>query len=293
MQKILVIGGTRYLGLDFLSLLKDSKNELFVASRKKIPTGNFIYIDRKNQKNLNKLFLQNNFDVVIDFICYSGSDSKKLYNSIILQKKIPKLILISTVYVYGTPLNINFDYCFNENNFRANLYPGSLLDRPLVTYAQGKRDMESFFMKRYEKEKLAILRFPIILGANDYTLRTHFYYNLIKNKTKINPANINSKQNYIFSIEAAKSIINFLDKENFGTFNVALDPISEKDMVKLYCEFFNYDIDKLIDLNKEVENTPFSSKFDFIIDTTKYFSIFPFDTKFKEGLNKEMIKIDS
>lgn len=291
MLKVLVIGGTRYLGLDFLNLINQRNFELFVASRKEIAAENFICIDRKNQSDLDELFLNNDFDVVIDFICYSGSDSEKLYNSIILQKKRPKLILISTVYVYGTPLDIELDSYFDENSFNANLHSESLLDRPLVSYSEGKRDMESFFAKKYEKEKLVILRFPIILGANDYTLRTQFYWNLIKNKTKINPNKINNKANYIFTIEAAQSIFNFVNNDDFGTYNVAFESISEKDLIGLYCKYFNSNINDLVDLNIEVENTPFTSNFNFITDSKKYISTYPFEINFEEAFNREMVKL--
>ena len=63
MKNILVLGGTRYLGLEFIDILNEKNIKLFVASRKKIPTQNFIYIDRKNQDDLVNLFLAD-FDLI-------------------------------------------------------------------------------------------------------------------------------------------------------------------------------------------------------------------------------------
>jgi hypothetical protein len=72
--------------------------------------------------------------------------------------------------------------------------------------------MESYSVDNYYNDKLVILRFPIILGANDYTQRTSFYSSLIKEEKSINPRNVHSKSNYIFSSEAAHAILNFVNE---------------------------------------------------------------------------------
>ena len=100
MKNILILGGTRFLGLELIDLLKNEDINLFIASRKEIKVDNFIKIDRKNQNDLNNLFSKYDFEFVIDFINYSGLDSIKLLKSLKLQKTPPKLILISTVYIY-------------------------------------------------------------------------------------------------------------------------------------------------------------------------------------------------
>jgi nucleoside-diphosphate-sugar epimerase len=291
MKKLLVIGGTRYLGLEFIKLLDESKIQLYVASRKRIDVKRFIKIDRKNQKDMNDLFLENQFDVVIDFINYSSSDSEILLNSLMYQKNAPRLILISTVYTYSMPLELKFDAVFDEASFNPIDFKKPITDRPEVTYSEGKRNMESYCIQNYSNEKLVILRFPIILGANDYTKRTHFYINTIKDKLKINPENIYSRNSYIFSFEAANSIVNFLDNKNFGTYNISFNSISEIDLIKLFCSFYNLNIDSLIDYKTKTTITPFTSNFDFIVDNNRYNSLFPINIKFEEALFRELAKI--
>ena len=292
MKNVLVIGGTKYLGLEFIKILDESKTNFFVASRKKIEVDNFIKIDRKNQNELDKLFIDNQFDVVIDFINYSGLDSKILLNSIRKQNKPPKLILISTVYTYALPTEIDCDSLFKEDSFDPLKYKNSILDRPDVTYSEGKRDMESYCIKNYRNDKLVILRFPIILGANDYTNRTQFYINKIKNRSQINPININNKSCYVFTNEAANSIVNFVNNEKHGIFNVSYKAISELNLIKLYCNYFNFKIESLINFSVESSDTPFSSNYDFIVDNNKYQNIFPLKNTFENALNRELSKIN-
>ena len=291
MKNILVIGGTKYLGLEFIKILDKSKINFFVASRKKIEVDNFIKIDRKSQNELDKLFIDNQFDIVIDFINYSGLDSKILLNSISKQIKPPKLILISTVYTYALPTEIDCDSLFKEVSFNPLKYKNSILDRPDVTYSEGKRDMESYCIKNYRNDKLVILRFPIILAANDYTNRTQFYINKIKNRSQINPININNKSCYIFANEAANSIVNFVNNEKHGIFNVSYKAISEFNLIKLYCNYFNFKIESLINFSIESSDTPFSSNYDFIVDNNKYHNIFPLKNTFENALNRELSKI--
>ena len=72
------------------------------------------------------------------------------------------------------PTDIDCDSLFKEVSFNPLKHDNSILDRPDVTYSEGKRDMESYCIKNYKMINLVILRFPIILGANDYTNRTNF-----------------------------------------------------------------------------------------------------------------------
>jgi nucleoside-diphosphate-sugar epimerase len=196
------------------------------------------------------------------------------------------------VYTYGNPLGIKSNLFFNELSFQANYHLNSFIDRPSVSYIDGKKDMECFFNRKVQKEKLVILRFPIILGANDYTLRTNFYYNLIKEGLSINPNKIKSKSSYIFTKEAAKSIFNFVKNDDYGTYNVAFDSISEEELIGIYCSYFNKTKDYILRDNLESINTPFTSNYDFNIVSEKYLSKYPFEVEFRDCLFRELSKID-
>jgi len=291
MKKILILGGTRFLGIEFINLIQKEDIDLYVASRREVDVKNFLFIDRKNKNSLDRLFSEHNFDIIIDFICYSGLDSKVLIDVLASRQKFPKLIVISSTYTYSEPQNLSLDSVFKENNFLAENYEASLIDRPDVTYSNGKRAMESYFTKNYSSSKLIILRFPIILGIEDYTLRTQYYFNKIKFKEKINPENINNSTNYIFSFEAAIAILNFIKHDHCGTYNVALEPVSEKELIELYCSHFNLNSEELLDQKINSIRTPFSTNFNFLIDSSKYSDIFPFSLSFKDCLKRELSKM--
>ena len=245
---------------------------------------NFFEIDRKCQSDLDELFKKKQFDVVVDFINYSNLDSKLLLKSINRQKKVPKLILISTTYTYGLPTNIKKDSIYSEIDFNPFDFKKDINDRVQVSYSEGKRNMESYCTQNYINDKLVILRFPILLGANDYTEK-------ISKSVKINPINIDKESSYIFTIEAANSIFNFLNNDHHGIYNVTSGNISEKKLIKLYCNYFNIKFDRLVDPNLDYCVTPFTSNFDFKIDNSKYLSLFPLNFDFEHCLKRELQKI--
>lgn len=292
MKKILILGGTKYVGLELISLLDKKKVEFYIASRKKIDHKNYISIDRKNSSNLNELFNSYDFDLIIDFICYSSLDSKKLLDALKINKRNPKIIFISSVYVYSDPLKIKCDSIFNETNFKAKNYAYSLTDTPKISYIEGKKEMESYISKNYDKDKTVVLRFPIILGFNDYTKRTHFYFNKIKNNLKFNPEKIKNISNYIFPTEASLSIYNFIKENKTGTYNIASEETSEYDLILTYCKFFKMNIYDFLDNNLKQSRSPFFVKYNFKIDSSKYNLMFTEEIKFKNNLLRELSKIN-
>ena len=180
MKNVLLLGGTRYLGLELIKFFDINHYDLYVASRKKINVNNFIKIDRKSKEDLHRLFQNYKFDIIVDFINYSNSDSKILIDCLQKHDLCPKLILISSTYVYGLPLELKIDSSFSEKNFPLLSHTTEIRNRDEISYSEGKKDMENYCLKYYDNSKLVIIRFPIILGSCDYTKRTHFYIDKIK-----------------------------------------------------------------------------------------------------------------
>ena len=70
-MNIVIIGGTKYVGLSLLSYLKN--DNVYILSRKKIKTKEnqkSIIIDRKNEEELSNCIKDINPDVIIDMICF-------------------------------------------------------------------------------------------------------------------------------------------------------------------------------------------------------------------------------
>ena len=289
--KVLILGGTKFLGLDYFKLLKNDPGiEVHIASRSFIDTNNFYRIDRKNQLDLVGILSANNFDIIVDFICYSMPDSKKLLNAILATNSAPYLITISSTYVYGNPLKLTDDKKYKEIDFDPAAYSYSQDDRPIIDYYEGKKSMESFLYKNYSN--FVSVRFPIILGSNDYTGRTSYFSEIIKTGKSIHFENPYGRSNFIFSMEAAK-ILYFLTREKIlGAINGCLnDNLNQLEILDLFCKYYNVPLSNILDGDGDEIRSPFYYSRDFLIDNSLQNSLISLNINFESALRRELEKI--
>lgn len=293
MKNILLLGGTRFVGKNVLRLLQEQSDyKIFVASRREISAENFIKFDRKNLEDLIKIFSTYDFDVVVDFINFSASDTEKLLSALNKCEKKPHLVSISTIYAYSSPENLEESRVYYEKDFD----PLSMeLDFEMTSgwdYTKGKQSMEAYLKRYYASTKSTVLRFPIILGEDDYTGRTYFYTELINKNKQIGLSGKGKRSNYIFSLEAAQAIFFFIKTLQGGTFNVALnDSLNEREILELYCDFYGKNIEEVWNKSLELTKSPFFYKNDFLVDTSKFEILYKFTISFKEALFRELKKM--
>lgn len=288
---ILILGGTRYVGHRLCKLLeaKDG-NRIFVASRRWSDSKNSIVLERKNEKDLEEVFLSHHFDVVIDFINFSALDSHKLISAIKNSGQKPHLISISTSYVYADPEKLRRDKIYIEEDFIAEDHTYNLKDN--LGYTEGKRAMEGYLAKNYSHNKSTVVRFPIILGADDYTGRTSFFKDFILKNKKICFQKDGMKSNYVFSEEAAKALLFFVSTCSAGTFNVVMEPaLDEREIFRAYCEFYGKEMGDYINRQGSCVISPFYYRKDFQVNGSKFHDRFKFDCSFHEALGRELDKM--
>lgn len=294
MKKLLILGGTRFVGKKLLFKIGKSQDELkvFVASRRRIDTDNFFYIDRKNPQDLKEIFFKHRFDIVLDFINFSSTDSENLISVIKNSGQNPHLIVISSIYVYTRPEDLVKDSCFSEEDFDPKNYVSDSKDLIKPDYTEGKRTAEAYLSQNYPQNKLTIIRFPVILGHDDYTKRTFFFEEIITKNGKLQLSERGGKANYLFSEEAADAILYFIRNCITGIYNVVMQPaLNEHEIFLLYCLFHGNNPNKYLDDNVDMVYSPFFYKNNFITDGSKFEKLFSFETKFKEAFFRELEKI--
>lgn len=266
MSKVLILGGTKYFGKKTVTLLLGEGHEIMVASRRQLPEVGYILLDRKDTNSLDNA-LKWDCDFIIDFINYSGPDSEKLLDALQRKKtKIP-LIHISTTYVYGNPSELGGKNVFKEEDFNANLFKPIDRDFPDISYIEGKQSAEHKLAISGMLE-LCILRFPIIVGSDDTTKRTQYFRKLQDSNRFFEPYSKGGRISLISVSSAASVIKGMIARFTPGTYNVA-NP-----------SFLNQiEIGNLLGNSKNVEyqcsseNSPFYSKNDMLIDTSKIVSL--------------------
>lgn len=231
MKNILVLGGTRFFGRKLVEDLLTEGHHVAIITRGQSgnPFGErveHIQADRFQTEELAKAVEGRTFDIVYDNICYSPDEAKAFCD--IFNGKIGKLVFTSTLATYdanGIP--------HSEEDFDPYTYDIQLGDRFAFTYGEGKRQAEAVFFK-YAKFPVVAVRFPIVMGEDDYTKRLHFHVEHILQEIPMGFVNLDAEMGFILASEAA-AFLYFAGMQTIeGPYNAtAHGTISLKDFLQL------------------------------------------------------------
>ncbi len=271
-----------------MNTLEEDQFEIHIASRSDPGRRPYYSFDRKNQHDVLQVIGSHQFDVIVDFISFSLPDAQKLIQAISHRPGYkPYLITVSSTYVYGNPSELQAGGEYNELSFDPQTYHFSAGDRPEIDYFVGKRSMEAYIVNHYEN--YALIRFPVILGADDYTGRTNFFIDIIKNNRLISFDREYGVSNFIFSREAVQ-FMHYLVKDRVkGIFNCCFpEQLDQFDILSLYCQILKKPVDSMLEDRANIVRSPFYYKKDFVINNEKQMQLMKFNTTFAEALKRDL-----
>ncbi|WP_106768072.1 NAD-dependent epimerase/dehydratase family protein [Paenibacillus faecalis] len=172
MKKVLVLGGTRFFGKRLVANLIDSGAEVTLLTRgnNKDDFGDNVkrlVADRKDPESLSRAIGNAEFDVVYDNICYTPEEAD--HAAQLFAGRIDHYVLTSTLSVYDFA-----DHPLKEEDFDPYLYQAVPSESGEYNYKEGKRQAEAVLFSRHDLNVTAV-RFPIVLGIDDYTKRLLFH----------------------------------------------------------------------------------------------------------------------
>ncbi|MET1015124.1 MAG: NAD-dependent epimerase/dehydratase family protein [Paenisporosarcina sp.] len=222
-MKILVIGGTSFIGRHLVEESIKKGHEVVLFNRGKTNPGVFegvrhIQGDRRKDAHL----LENEkWDAVLDTCGYTPNDLSPILDSVMNHAKT--YMFISTISVYdnyekGRPNedSSTFTHKIETDEVTGETYgPLKVMCEDLVNQAFGN--------------KALIIRPCIVVGPNDPTDRFTYY---VKKVTELGPIALpggpESKRmvQWIDVRDMAKWIVNMVEEGKTGTYNAASDPIT-------------------------------------------------------------------
>lgn len=216
MKNILVLGGTRFFGIPMVDELLNKGHSVTIATRGNNPVAfhehiSHIKFDRNNPESLKKAFRGRYYDVIVDKIAYCSNDIKYLFESGVTCEKY---ILMSSAAVYE-----NKYMSTREEDFDASNSEFEWCNRPDYDYSTVKRYAECALFQRYPQINSVAVRYPVVLGKNDYTGRLKFYVQHILSETPFYTDNLSCQMSYINEDEAGRFIAFLCDSEFTGTVN--------------------------------------------------------------------------
>ncbi|MED1201742.1 NAD-dependent epimerase/dehydratase family protein [Heyndrickxia acidicola] len=172
MKSALVLGGTRFFGVKLVQALLEKGVKVTVATRGNTEVPFYdqvekIQFDRSNSASFHSAFEGRKWDIIYDQICYSSNEAKNAIS--VFSNKTDKYVFTSSLSVYELK-----DKILEESDFDPYTYPVRYTESDEVTYNEGKRLAEAVFFQESPFPVTAV-RFPIVLGEQDYTERMLFY----------------------------------------------------------------------------------------------------------------------
>lgn len=210
-MKILVFGGTRFMGTHLVKALLKENHDVTIATRG-ILNDNYgervkrIIVDRTDASSMEKAFSGSDYEIIFDNIAFASNDVKYLLDYV----KCDRYIQISTMSVYE-PLHINL----KEEEFNPLEKILVWCNRSDFSYNEVKRQAECAITQIYSQVNSVMVRFPFVIGEDDYTKRLYFYVEHIMNELPMHIDNFSKQMSFISSSEAGEYLA-FLTRTDFS-----------------------------------------------------------------------------
>ena len=284
-EKVLVMGGSYFIGKKVVEVLLENNYDVYTLNRgsRKVEDKRIknIICDRDNEESLITTLFSFTFDYVVDISGLNKDQVEKLLNALNLDK-LKKYIFLSSSAVYDIE---NLHYPFKENmNLKEN--------KIWTFYGKDKIEAEEYLKNNLINTNLTILRPPYVYGEDNYAQRESFIFDhLVNDKTIILPQNGERKLQFIYSKDLAEIINKLLKetKDKIDIYNVGnKDAITIKEWIYACAKVVNKE-PKILEYdykNDNISERDFFPFFDYdnVLDVSKINTIYSKETDFQEGL---------
>ena len=224
-MKILVIGGTSFVGRHIVEALLEKEHEVVLFNRGKsnphlFPQLQKILGDRR--KDAEKLAIEK-WDAVIDSSAYTPADLKPVLKNL----KTNHYIFISTISVYD-------DFKNGPVQESGSLFKTEVTEDEVTgsTYGPLKVMCENYIEKNLS-DKALILRPGIVVGPYDPTDRFTYWVMKLNGKGPVLvPGSKERKIQWVDARDLAEFTVLQMENKTTGVYNVAADAVSMEELVR-------------------------------------------------------------
>ena len=163
-MRTLVLGGTKFVGFEFLKNINKFLNDVYVISRMDacIDGVTSITLDRDDNKKLENAIIKIDPDVILDMICYNQRQANDIVQICSKLRNLKHYIMISTFFIYNySNVYEGFD-SLNEGQINNN-------------YTKNKYLAEKVIYNSELFEKTTIIRPPFIIAHDDYKSKVSIF----------------------------------------------------------------------------------------------------------------------
>lgn len=223
MKKVLILGGTQFVGKRVVQLLLEKGVEVTVATRGRAADDfgdsvKRLQLDRTDGASVTSALTEKTYDVVFDHTCYSPEEVRDVLEA--LGDGVGKYVFISSVAVYDAGEQLTEEE-FDPREFdiyykHRGEYAG------MMGYQEAKRASEAVLYQQAPCPVVTV-RFPFVIGLDDYTERFAFHVRAVAEGTPIGNSNPEAKFGFIDSAEAAQFLVEVAESDFEGPINAGSD----------------------------------------------------------------------
>ncbi|MFT4415608.1 NAD-dependent epimerase/dehydratase family protein [Fredinandcohnia humi] len=264
MNSALILGGTQFFGKKLVHILLDKGVKVTIATRGTTPDSfgdqvERLIINREDRASLEKAFTTKHWDVVYDQTCYSSEEARDAME--VLDGKVGRYVFTSSQAVY------DFGHLRSESEFNPLAFQPELKKRNeysgITGYQEAKRAAEAILFQNSNVPVVAV-RFPIVVGKDDYTNRLKFHVDKIVQGEPIGIPNPSLRFSFIESSEAAA----FLYEMGRSTFEGPINPGSQGDIsLKELIDVIEVRSNKVANVSRDINISPYSMEGSFSVNT--------------------------
>lgn len=261
LMNILIIGGTRFIGVHLVENLLSNHHKVTIATRGQAADKfgnrvNRIIFERTIESSIKEKLSSLSFDMIFDSLAYCSNDVRILLNNVSCER----YIFISSTAVYRKHMNIK------EEEF--NPYVGALIwcNRQDYPYDETKRQAERASVQAFPQKNIVAARFPFVIGNDDYTNRLYFYVEHIMKQKPMFIDNYEEQLAFIRADEAGEFLA-FLAQNKFtGAINGAsVGTIS----IRQIADYVYDQTGKVLIVNNSGDEAPYNGENKHSINTDK------------------------
>ncbi|MBO5109586.1 MAG: NAD-dependent epimerase/dehydratase family protein [Clostridia bacterium] len=214
-MKVLIIGGTRFFGIHTVNALLAAGHQVTLATRGRTPDsfGNRVSrltLERTDPESMKRALAGLHFDVVIDKIAYCSKDIKHALDVL----NCNRYIYMSSTAVYD-PKHVNT----KEEDFDPLTRELIWCERGDFPYAEVKRQAECALWQVYGDRSFVSVRYPFVVGEDDYTKRLLFYVEHTLRSIPMYIDNPDRQMGFLSSKEAGDFMAFLVDSDYTGAIN--------------------------------------------------------------------------
>lgn len=261
-MNILVIGGTRFFGIPMVEELLNAGHHVTIATRG-LSADSFgssvqrIILDRTDAQSVRDALSGRHFDIIIDKLAYCSNDIKSVMDA----ADFDQYIQMSTTAVYE-PKHINTV----ESDYDALSKELIWCGRPDFPYAEIKRQAECALWQKYPDRNWIAVRYPFVIGKDDYTKRLLFYVEHVIKSIPMFIDNPDCQMGFIRSDEAGKFLAFLAGKDFRGTVNGASEgTVSVREIL----DFVEQKTGKKAIIEVSGDPAPYNGESEYSINTDK------------------------